>query len=276
VRALLAALLAALCAGDALRAASPVTSVTVPPGGVARWPAPFGAAVVSCSRDGQPVAPIGGACYFPVDLDASGRLSIARTLATGVSEARTLVVGHYPWPTERLTVEEKYVSPPANELERIARDQRRAGEAFARRTERRFTLPLGAPLAVLPEAGRFGARRVFNGQSKSPHSGADFRAAAGVAVFAPADGTVVVAESQYFPGNAVFVDHGDGLVSMAFHLSAIGVEEGQAVRRGDKLGEVGATGRVTGPHLHFALRWRGAKIDPEALLDPQGHTVEVR
>jgi murein DD-endopeptidase MepM/ murein hydrolase activator NlpD len=250
--------------------------VTVPPGGVARWGAPFGGAIVSCSRDGQPVSPIGGACYFAVDLDASGRLSVARTLASGASESRTIVVGQYPWPTERLMVEEKYVSPPASELERIARDQRRAGAAFALRSERRFTLPLGAPLAALPEAGRFGARRIFNGQSKSPHSGADFRAAAGVAVFAPADGKVVIAEGQYFPGNAVFIDHGDGLISMVFHLSAIGVREGQTVQKGDKLGEVGATGRVTGPHLHFALRWRGAKIDPEALLDPLGHTVEIR
>ena len=250
--------------------------LSVPPGSVARWSAPAGVAVTSCALAGERISPIGGACWFPVDLGATGSLSVSRTLASGSVESRTLRVGAYTWPTERLQVEEKYVAPPASELARIERDQQRAGRAFALRTERRFTLPLGAPLAELPEAGRFGARRILNGESKSPHAGADYRAGPGTTVFAPADGVVAVAEDQYFPGNAVYLDHGDGLISMAFHLSKIEVKEGDAVRRGQPIGQVGATGRVTGPHLHFGLRWRGAKIDPSTLLDPPRGVVEIR
>lgn len=85
-------------------------------------------------------------------------------------------------------------------------------------------------------------------------------------MLAPADGVVVLAEEQFFAGRAVYLDHGDGLISMSFHLSEIAVAEGQEVKRGQLIGRVGATGRVTGPHLHFGLRWRGARIDPAALL----------
>ncbi len=111
---------------------------------------------------------------------------------------------------------------------------------------------------------------MFNGQPRSPHGGADFKAKPGTLVRAAADGRVVVAEDQYFPGRAVFIDHGDGLISMSFHFSEILVKEGDEVKRGDPIGRVGATGRVTGPHLHFALRWHGARVDPAILLDLPG------
>jgi hypothetical protein len=260
----------------AAAATAPPPILTVRPGSVVRWPAPTGVAITSCSTGGASFAPLVDACLVAIDLEASGRIVVTRRLGSGQVEKLELGVGAYDWPTERVTVDEKYVAPPAAALARIARDQARAGKAFARRTARRFTLPLGAPLAQLPEAGRFGARRFFNGVARSPHSGADYRAAAGTEVFATADGVVVIAEDQYFPGNSVFVDHGDGLISMAFHLSSIAVAEGDAVKRGQLLGKVGATGRVTGPHLHFALRWRGAKIDPSDLLAPPDRLREVR
>ncbi len=88
----------------------------------------------------------------------------------------------------------------------------------------------------------------------------------GTPVLAVADGRVVLAEEHYFAGKSVYVDHGGGLLSMSFHLSEILVEEGSEVKRGQPLGEVGATGRVTGPHLHFGLRWHGARVDPERLI----------
>ncbi len=239
---------------------------SVRPGAIVRWP---GDGIVDCRIGERRFAPLAGVCYFPVDLLATGKIEVERRTAAGV-ERRTLTVASYPYPTESLTgVEEKYVSPPAAELARIEREQRETAAVFARATPRQFTLPLGAPLAVLPEGGRFGSRRIFNGEARSPHGGTDFKAAPGTVVFAAADGVVALAAGQYFAGNAVYLDHGDGLITMSFHLSAILVKPGEAVKRGQPIGKVGATGRVTGPHLHFGARWRGAKIDPQLLLaDP--------
>ena len=239
---------------------------TVAPGTVVRWPGPE---LVSCEMAGRRWQPLDGACWYAIDLEKKGTLELVRRSSGGVA-SRTVKVGAYPYPTQELKVEEKYVAPSAADLERIERDRKRAAAAFALETPRRFALPLGAPMEPLPGAGRFGARRVFNGEPRSPHGGADFPAKAGTEVRAAADGRVVLAEGQFFAGNAVFVDHGDGLVSMTFHLSEILVKEGDEVKKGDLLGKVGATGRVTGPHLHFALRWHGARVDPAILLELPG------
>jgi murein DD-endopeptidase MepM/ murein hydrolase activator NlpD len=127
---------------------------------------------------------------------------------------------------------------------------------------------LASPLEELGPAGSFGSRRFFNDQPRSPHSGADYAAAEGAAVFSVAPGTVVLAADLFFSGNSVFVDHGDGLVSMYFHLRSISVVEGEALESQAVIGEVGQTGRTTGPHLHLGFRWRGARVDPDLLLGP--------
>lgn len=259
------ALLAGTLAGASPGAAS-ASAATVAPGTVVRWP---GAELVSCEMAGRRWRPLDGACWYAIDLEKKGEIELVRRSSGGVA-SRTVRIGEYPYPTQELEVEEKYVSPSAADLERIRRDQRRAGAAFGLESERRFTLPLAAPLDPLPAGGRFGARRIFNRQPKSPHGGADFKAKPGTLVRAVADGRVVIAEDQYYPGQAVFVDHGDGLISMSFHFSEILVREGDEVKRGDPIGRVGATGRVTGPHLHFALRWHGARVDPAILLDLPG------
>ncbi len=256
-------LAALLLVSFARQASTAPSSLTVRPGAIVRWP---GAGIVECRQADQRSTPIDGVCYFPIDLLATGKIEVERRTAQG-SERRTLAIARYPYPTEALTgVAEKYVSPPAAELRRIEREQQETAAVFARRTARQFTLPLAAPLAVLPEGGRFGSRRIFNGEARSPHGGTDFKAAPGTLVYAAADGVVALAAGQYFAGNAVYVDHGDGLVTMSFHLSAFLVENGATVKRGQAIGKVGATGRVTGPHLHFGARWRGAKIDPQLLL----------
>jgi len=265
------ALAALLVLAPPAAAAGAGEEIVVPPGAVVRWGGPE---LVSCELRGRTWAPLDGACLYPIDLGASGTLELVRRSTGGVASRRVRIEG-YPYPTQELTVEEKYVAPSAADLERIAREKRRIGALWSLDTPRRFTLPLGFPLASLPEDSRFGSRRIFNGEPRSPHSGGDYAAKTGTPVLAVADGTVVLAEEHYFAGNSVFVDHGDGLISMSFHLSAIDVKQGEEVVRGQRLGRVGATGRVTGPHLHFGFRWRSARIDPELLLG-RSEPVEIR
>ncbi|MEO7794999.1 MAG: M23 family metallopeptidase, partial [Thermoanaerobaculia bacterium] len=215
------------------------TAATAPqsvrPGAIVRWP---GEGIVECRQGDQRSTPLEGVCYFPIDLLATGKLAVERRTAQGV-ERRTLAIASYPYPTESLTgVEEKYVSPPKAELARIEREQQETAAVFRRRTARSLVLPLGKPLAKLPEGGRFGSRRIFNGEARSPHGGTDFKAAAGTVVYAAADGVVALAASQFFAGNAVYVDHGDGLVTMSFHLSAMLVKTGAIVQRGQAIGKV--------------------------------------
>jgi murein DD-endopeptidase MepM/ murein hydrolase activator NlpD len=251
--------------------AAATIAAEVRPGGVVRWPGPE---LVECRLGERRWQPLDGACWYPVDLEASGELVLVRRSSEGVT-SRRVRVAPYPYPTQELRVAERYVEPPKEALARIAAERARVGALFALRTPRRFALPLAPPLDPLPGAGRFGARRVFNGQPRSPHSGADYAAAPGTPVFAPADGRVALAEEQYFAGRAVYLDHGDGLLSMSFHLSEMLVATGDEVARGQPIGRVGATGRVTGPHLHFGLRWQGARVDP-GLLVGRVASVEIR
>ena len=240
-----------------------VEPLRVAPGGVVRWP---GQDVSGCAQQGESFEPIGGACWYAVDLLApEGPLELERTRA-GVKELRRVMVGDYPYPVQRLDVEERMVHLSDADLARVARENRRIAAAFQTRGPRRFELPLAAPLERMSGGSRFGARRYFNGEPRSPHSGADYKASTGTPVFAVARGEVVLAEEHFFAGKSVFIDHGDGLISMSFHLSAIAVEPGDTVERGQRVGAVGATGRVTGAHLHFALRWRGARVNPALLL----------
>jgi murein DD-endopeptidase MepM/ murein hydrolase activator NlpD len=189
----------------------------------------------------------------------------------GESESVAVRVGAYPYPVQELTLPRRQVDLSAEDLERVRRESRDIGRLWRRAGERRFTLPLHPPLDPLPEGGRFGSRRIINGQPRSPHSGADYSAPAGEPVLAAADGVAALVDEHFFAGRSVFIDHGDGLISMYFHLSAIEVEQGETVSRGQVIGRVGSSGRATGPHLHFGLRWHRARVDPVLLLgDPQG------
>ncbi len=252
-----------LAGAAALPVAGESVRVTVRPGGVARW---HGAGTTACSSGSRVWEPLGATCYFPVDLEATGTITVERVRA-GRSERAVLVVGHYPYSEQHLTVDDRMVHLSKADLERTRRESAQVERLWALQTRPRFTLPLTPPLPGAAEGGNFGARRVFNGEPRSPHSGVDYKVAAGTPVLAVASGRVVLVGDHFFAGKSVYVDHGGGLISMVFHLSRILVEEGQAVATGQVLGKVGATGRVTGPHLHLGLRWQGARVDPALLLD---------
>ena len=169
-------------------------------------------------------------------------------------------------PTSVLTVAPEYVQPGPEALKQIAADQLLTEKAYASSTpEPLWKGNFRAPVAS-PQSERFGTRRIFNGKLASNHKGLDFRAAPGTPVRAGNGGVVVLAQPLYYAGNCVVIDHGLGLYTLSMHLSRINVRVGQHVERGDRLGLSGATGRVTGPHLHWAVRWQGAYLDPAKLL----------
>ena len=192
-------------------------------------------------------------------------------------ESRSIRISEYPYHVEYIELkDDSKVDLSQEDLARVRRETGAIKALWDLATPRRFSLPLAPPLEALPDGGRFGSRRFFNKQPRSPHSGADYAAAQGLDVLATTDGTVALAGDFFFSGGSVFVDHGDGLVSMYFHLSETArcpreIESG----RGERVGAVGATGRATGPHLHFGLRWRGARIDPALLLGSPGELLTL-
>lgn len=170
-------------------------------------------------------------------------------------------------PVQKLTVDRKYVSPPADVMARIKEDRRKVARALAIYSSRRsWTTPFVRPV----EGGissQYGLRRVFNGQPRGFHKGLDLRSPEGTPIKACADGVVTLADNLYFSGNAVYLDHGLGVVTAYLHMSKILVRPGESVRRGQVVGLVGATGRVTGPHLHLSLFAQGQSVDILPLLE---------
>ena len=169
------------------------------------------------------------------------------------------------FPITRLTVEPRFVELSPENLERSRRESQRLGQVFAQITpdilwDDGFVVPI--PNA---RGSNFGHRRVFNDQPRNPHSGADISAAAGTTIRSTSRGRVVETGDYFFNGNTVVVDHGLGIYSVYLHLSQIDVEPGQMIEGGEVVGLVGATGRVTGPHLHWGFRIQNARIDPFSL-----------
>ncbi|HUH62352.1 MAG TPA: M23 family metallopeptidase [Terracidiphilus sp.] len=206
-----------------------------------------------------------------IDVEAApgpSALRIEARLAGGVSRdmSRKIVIHAAHYRTGALTVAPKFVQPGPEEMKEIEAEAQLKAKVFAASApEPEWMGDFRAPVAAAP-TDSFGTRRMFNGKLASIHKGMDFRAHMGTVVRAANSGTVVLARPLYYEGNCVIIDHGLGLFTLSMHFSRIGVKEGQHVAAGQPLGLSGATGRVTGPHLHWAVRWQGAYLDPAKLL----------
>jgi murein DD-endopeptidase MepM/ murein hydrolase activator NlpD len=184
----------------------------------------------------------------------------------GADLSRTVDIHPAHYRTGSLTVAPKFVEPDAASLAQIKAEVELKAKIFsASAAEPLWSADFRAPVAA-PPTDSFGTRRMFNGKLASIHKGMDFHAASGTPVHAANSGVVVLARPLYYEGNCVVIDHGLGFYTISMHLSRIDVKEGQHVITGELIGLSGATGRVTGPHLHWAVRWRDAYLDPAKLL----------
>jgi len=203
-----------------------------------------------------------------------GEYAVAMTAATATGRGATL---SYPlhvqskaFDTRNLRVDPRFVDPPKEEIPRIQAETALQAKVFAVLTpERLWTGPFVRPVEGV-STGRYGELSVFNGEPRSRHRGTDFRAATGTPVRAPARGRVALSKDLYFSGGSVILDHGQGLFSHLAHLSRLDAEEGTIAEAGQVVGLAGATGRVTGPHLHWSARLGPASIDPTSLLEVLG------
>jgi murein DD-endopeptidase MepM/ murein hydrolase activator NlpD len=239
-----------------------------------RTPSPVAAATL---RDGEreiPMEPAEGGrvhrALLGIDFESKAGKREIQVSASGPdgerSVTKSFVVGSGKFPTQMLKVAPAYVEPPQEELDRIARDREKVKRVYdAPDSPRLFASAFRRPV-VSSSTGSFGVRRVFNGKPRSPHDGVDLAAPQGEPVVAAAPAVVALAEDLYFSGGTVILDHGSGLFTFYFHLSAIDVRPGDTVAAGQRIGAVGATGRATGPHLHWGARLHRARVNPLDLL----------
>lgn len=279
VRPVIASLLLLLSA--AAQAAEANLPATVP-GGVALVPLGSGGTVsprvtyagnpVMVLRDGEAwVAVVGVTLATP-----PGQKQLQVQAGSGAARQVAFRVDPKRYVEQRLKVPPSQVDLSSEDLARVNREQaeiRAALQTFSSELQpaRTGVADLRAALQLQPpvpgvRSSSFGLRRFFNGQARSPHSGMDIAAATGTPIVAAADGRVLATGNYFFNGNTVLLDHGLGLITMYCHLSAIGVATGDTLRRGQLLGKVGATGRVTGPHLHFGVTLNRASVDPAWFL----------
>jgi hypothetical protein len=200
---------------------------------------------------------------YPLELTAQ-----PKTSGTPLTFTRTFAVAraHYPQIKVELTVEKKFTEPNPEQLQQAEESKKIKQDYLNRVTPDRgwdgnFTAPADAAISDV-----YGSQRIFNGVAQREHQGLDFRVPTGTPVAAMNSGTVLLARFLYFEGNCVVIDHGQGLLTLYFHLSEFKVKEGDPVTRGQEIGLSGGTGRATGPHLHVAVRWQGTYLDPARLL----------
>lgn len=216
-----------------------------------------------------------------VDLEKPpGNYNLEVTAAVENENARCTVpitIGAGRFATERLHVAKQFVQPNPVDIKRADRERNRLRELYASVTpERLWQGSFRLPLFGVRKSSNFGRRRILNGEPGSPHSGVDFPAAAGVPVHAAQRGRVVLAENLFFSGNTVLLDHGLGIYTFYGHFKSTAVAEGDLVEAGAILGRVGATGRATGPHLHWGLIVNGAKVNPLEIIKVLGPRKKIK
>ena len=213
--------------------------------------------------------PIAWTALVGIPLSAEpGDANITVHQPDGSQRAIAYAIAPKRYPEQRLKVAPRHVDLSPEDLARYERERQRSQDITAT-----FSEPLNDAFDLrmqLPVEGRrsssFGLRRVFNGESRNPHSGMDIAAARGTPIRAPMAARVIDTGDYFFNGNTIWLDHGAGLLSMVCHLSAINVREGDVVRAGEIIGKVGATGRVTGPHLHWGVMLNRTMVDPALFL----------
>jgi murein DD-endopeptidase MepM/ murein hydrolase activator NlpD len=238
-------------------------------GGWMKGVAPAG--VARLELDGQPIRVASdGSFFIAFDRDAASSASLVARLEDGRRIARQLAVAPRAWKIEHVNVPRRRGGPTEAfmrirrpELERI--NAARALDTGSQGWRQKFIWP-----AVGRISGRFGSQRIYRGEPGSYHSGIDIAGATGTPFVAPADGVVILAADREFTleGKLLMLDHGMGLNSAFLHCSELLVKEGEAVRQGQVIGRIGSTGRATGPHLHWGLKWNDARLDPSLLVGP--------
>ena len=255
----------------------------------------FAVTITSTAEYSQPVVTwMNRSVYLNVEQGGAGRISYGFL----GSDVRTIKPGIYPilfefiqggkkykasgnirlkardYPKENLTVNPKMVNPPKKELPRIRNEQKLVSAALRTMTNNRmWTTPPQPPLTSITLTSDYGKQRVYNGQPRAGHNGADIRAATGTKVRAPFAGTVILTGFHYYAGGSVYIDSGNGVITVFFHLSEINVKKGDRVAKGQVVAKSGATGRVTGPHLHYSLVLGGQFVDPMPLLSTTIHNM---
>ena len=201
-----------------------------------------------------------------IDLKAEpGKYPLELTV-NGKRFSRTVRVRKKMYPVQRLTLPKDKVELSPEDEARVEREQKELAAVWPVASPRLWNGNFLDPLPGKEITTRFGLNRIINDIPKNPHTGVDLAAEAGEPVRAPNDGIAVVVEEQFFSGNSVILDHGQGIYTMFFHLSQASVRQGQTVHKGDIIGLTGATGRVTGPCLHWGTRIMGARVDPLELV----------
>ncbi len=266
--------LLALYAFSPIAQAENMPRTEIVPGGIARITLPdmqdkevwFGKRrIMIIKRDDKLIAVIG----IPLTTKPGAKNLVVKH-ADGSSHKLRFTVRKKDYATQHLTIKNKRkVNPNKKDLDRIYSERKRINKALATWTLSEPDLLLFKQPVTGPASSSFGLRRFFNKQPRKPHSGMDIAAAEGTPVYTPASGTVVEAGNYFFNGNTVFVDHGQGLITLYSHLSKIKVRVGQTVTTGDQLGEVGQTGRVTGPHLHWSISLNKTMVNPALFLETQ-------
>ncbi len=244
------------------------------PGGVLIWNIPE--MVTNVQYKKRPVFVIGNKALVGIPIfETSGQHNLTYVL-NGQRKNHIFEVKNKRYTEQHISIKNKaLVNPPQTELDRIREEskrQRALYNSYSREIEfkQRFKMPLKGTITSL-----FGHRRYFNGQPRSPHSGMDIAAAEGTPILAPASGTIVLADELYYNGKTLFIDHGQGLVTMYCHMSKILKAQGEEVEQGNQIGLVGSTGRATGPHLHWSVSLNGFRVDPYILMKSINSIIDV-